>query len=263
MTKVQSGKDSAHIGKDRDYSGKELYVHNLFAAIAHHYDVMNMVMSGGMLRLWQRAFAAQTGLRPGGRALDVAAGTAELSLVMARQVGPSGRVTGIDFSAEMLEVGRDKVGATRSRPGGDRLAPIELVEGDAMALPFAVDTFDCAGSGFALRNVKDIERVVREMTRVVRPGGRVVALELSKPSNPLIREPYYLYFYHIVPLLGWLIDPKTERNLRAYGWLPKSLVPFPTQQGLADIFRRAGLVEVGFRGLTGGIVSVHYGTKPS
>lgn len=250
-------------GNEREYNGKELYVHNLFAAIARHYDVMNIVMSAGMLRFWQRAFAARTGLRPGGRALDVAAGTAELSLVMARQVGPNGRVMGIDFSAEMLEVGRNKVAAARSRSGGDRLAPIELVEGDAMDLPFADDSFDCAGSGFALRNVRDIERVIREMTRVVRPGGRVVTLELSKPTNPLIRKPYYLYFHHIVPLLGWVIDPDTERRLRAYGWLPKSLIPFPTQQGLAEIFRRAGLVEVGFRGLTGGIVSVHYGTKPS
>ncbi|HEY3315638.1 MAG TPA: ubiquinone/menaquinone biosynthesis methyltransferase [Bacillota bacterium] len=241
--------------------GKELYVHNLFAAIAHHYDVMNMVMSAGMLRLWQRAFAARTGLQPGGRALDVCAGTAELSLVMARQVGSGGQVTGIDFSPEMLEVGRAKAQAARAGVSG--LAPIELVEGDALALPFAADRFDCAATGFALRNVKDVPGAVAEMVRVVRPGGRVVSLELSKPLNPFIREPYYLYFYHVVPILGWIIDPKTERRLRAYGWLPKSLIPFPTQDGLADIFRRAGLVDVGYRGLTGGIVSVHWGTKPS
>ncbi|MHB0885921.1 MAG: class I SAM-dependent methyltransferase [Bacillota bacterium] len=248
--------------REQDFSGKERYVHNLFAAIAHHYDVMNLVMSGGMLRLWQRAFAGRTGLQPGERALDVAAGTAELSLILARQAGPSGHVTGIDFSAEMLEVGRDKVAAARARRGGDRMAPIDLVEGNALSLPFADNTFDCAGSGFALRNVKDIPKAISEMARVVKPGGQVITLELSKPSNPLIREPYFLYFNRIVPILGWIIDPKTERTLRAYGWLPKSLIPFPTQMGLADIFRQAGLIDVGFRGLTGGIVSVHYGTKP-
>ncbi len=249
--------------REQDYSGKELYVHNLFAAIAHHYDVMNMVMSAGMLRLWQRAFAGRTGLQPGGRALDVAAGTAELSLVLARQAGPTGQVTGIDFSAEMLEVGREKVDAIRARRGGDRMAPISLVEGNALSLPFADGTFDCAASGFALRNVKDIPKAISEMARVVKPGGRVVVLELSKPSNPLIREPYFLYFNHIVPILGWIIDPKTERKLRAYGWLPKSLIPLPSQKGLADIFRQAGLVDVGFQGLTAGVVSVHYGIKPS
>ncbi len=241
-------------------TGKEVYVRSLFEAIARHYDLMNMIMSGGMLRLWQRAFAARTGLEAGGSALDVCAGTAELSLVMARRVGPAGRVVGIDFSPEMLEVGRAKVrAAARTTPA----APIELIEGDALALPFPDSTFDCAASGFALRNVKDIQQAISEMVRVVRPGGRVVSLELSKPSNPLIRHPYYLYFYHIVPLLGWLIDPRTERRLRAYGWLPKSLIPFPTQDGLAEVFRRAGLVDVGYRGLTGGIVSVHHGTKPT
>jgi len=237
---------------------KERFVKRLFAAIAPRYDLMNVVMSAGCIHLWHRAFRRWTGLRPGDAALDVCTGTGELALVMAEQVGPRGRVVGVDFTPEMLELAREKV---RRRGLDDRVV---LEEGDALALPYRDGTFDAAAMGFALRNVVDIERALAEMARVVRPGGRVLVLELSKPPSPLVRYPYFFYFYRVVPLLGRLVDRGTARTeaMRPYTYLPASLVKFPEQEAVADMFRRVGLDQVRYHGLTGGIVTLHLGVKP-
>lgn len=236
---------------------KETYVRNVFDRIAARYDWMNLVMTGGMLKLWHRVFCRYTGLRSGGRSLDVACGTGDLSLLTAGQVAPTGQVTGIDFSEAMLGVGRARVAAS------PLAGLIDLRWGNALDLAFPDNTFDCATIGFALRNVRDIQRCIGEMARVVRPGGRVVSLEISKPPNPLIRYPFYLYFYNVVPLIDRLVmgrDP--GEKVRPYTYLPHSLTHFPTQRGLRDIFRDAGLVDCGYKGLSGGAVTIHYGTKP-
>lgn len=237
---------------------KARYVKRMFNTIAGHYDALNMVMSAGTLRYWQRCFQEVTGLKPGGHALDVACGTAELSLKMAPQVRPGGKVTGIDFSEEMMAVGRKKVAAS---PYGSM---IHLQFGDAMDIGFPDDTFDAASIGFALRNVADIPKVLSEMTRVVKPGGHVVSLELSKPENPFIRVPYYFYFFRLVPLIDRVagLRKDEQRDLHPYAYLPASLRPFPDRRRLAQMFKDAGLVDVKTRPLTGGLVCLHWGVKP-
>ena len=236
----------------------EAYIQDVFDAIAQHYDRMNLIMTAGMLRYWQRVFRRHTGLAPGGRALDVACGTAELALIMAEQVGPQGRVWGIDLSSEMIRVGRRKV----ERAGlADR---ITLLTGNALALPFDADQFDCVATGFALRNVADIERALAEMARVVKPGGRVLSLELSHPTSAWVRYPYSFYFNRIVPILGrWSESRFRGKGLAPYRWLPHSLRNFPDQERLAEIFRRVGLMDVHYVNLSRGIVCLHIGVKPS
>ena len=237
---------------------KARYVKRMFNTIAGHYDAMNMVMSAGTLRYWQHAFQATTGLKPGGHALDVACGTAELSLKLAAQVRPGGKVTGIDFSEGMMAIGRKKVEAS---PYGSM---ITLQFGDAMNIDFPDDTFDAASIGFALRNVADIPKVLSEMTRVVKPGGRVISLELSKPENAFIRVPYYFYFFRLVPLIDRMVGlgKDEQRDLHPYAYLPASLRPLPGRRQLAQMFKDAGLVDVKTRPLTGGLVCLHWGVKP-
>lgn len=239
---------------------KEAYVRELFDAIAEHYDLMNLVMSLGLLRHWQRVFRAHTGLRPGDQALDVATGTAELALIMAEQVGPQGRVWGVDLAEGMVEVGRRKVARS---PYRDR---ITLQTGNALELPFEDGRFDCVASGFALRNFADLDRALREMARVTRPGGRVVSLEISHPRSPWIRGPFRLWFERVVPVLGRLNERRFAARHRGalppYRWLPESLRSFPDADGLAGRFRRAGLEPVYYVPLTGGVVCVHVGRKP-
>lgn len=238
---------------------KEHYIRHLFDSIAEHYDFMNMVMSLGMLRYWQRVFRTWTNLAPGGQALDVACGTAELALIMAQQVGPTGTVAGVDLSPGMVAVGQRKI---------ERLGMAEritLTVGNALDLPYPDNAFDCAATGFAMRNVADIERAFAEMARVTRPGGRVLCLELSRPPNPIFRVPYGLYFNHIVPWLGRWNERRFARQnptqLLPYTWLPESLKYFPDQEELAAIYRRVGLVAVTYRNLSGGAVCLHIGTK--
>lgn len=232
-------------------TAKEKYVHSVFAAIARRYDLMNTLLSFNRDKYWRRFAVAGTGLAPGGRALDVCCGTGLLSLELARAAGPDGRVTGLDFCREMLDVAAANIAAS---PYG---RSVELVEGNAMALPFPDDSFDCATIGFALRNVPDIAAVLAEMRRVVRPGGTVVSLELAKPGAPVFKQLYYLYFEQILPLLG-----KAGVGVDGpYRWLPESLRRFPHQAEVRDIFRAVGLKEAVYHELTGGIVAVHIGRK--
>lgn len=230
---------------------KEKYVHGVFAAIARRYDTMNTLLSFNRDKYWRRFAVARTGLPPGGAALDVCTGTGRLAIELAKAAGPGGRVVGVDFCREMLDVAVANIAKTPYRPN------IELAHGNAMALPFADDSFDCATIGFALRNVPDIAAVLAEMRRVVRPGGAVVSLELAKPSAPVFKQLYYLYFEQILPLIGKLgagVDGP-------YRWLPESLRRFPHQSVVLDLFRAVGLKNAACHELTGGIVAVHVGSK--
>lgn len=252
---------------------KARYVKQVFGTIADRYDLMNLVMTGGIVRYWQAVFRRQAGLRPGQRALDVACGTGELSLIMARQVAPQGRVIGIDFSPEMLSVGREKISRTRYRD------IIDLRYGDALNLSFDDNSFECVASGFALRNFTDIRRALTEMYRVVKPGGRVVTLELSHPVHKWFLGPYKLYIHHVIPMLGrWAahrMDRTAERvglpakqrgrakslPVPPYVWLPESLSEVPPQGELAQLMRTIGFSEVKYRNLTCGIAALHVGIK--
>lgn len=239
-----------------DPRGKETFVRRLFDGIALRYDLMNMVMTGGVWRWWQRAFRRLNGVRPGDRVLDVGCGTADLCLIMAGQVGETGRVTGVDISPEMLAVGRSKVARSR------HAERVVLLEGNALDLPFPDGSFDVVTSGFVMRNVADLGRALAEMVRVVRPGGRVVIMELSHPRCPLVRLPFSVYFRWVVPLLGWWAARRVPGPVAPYAWLPMSLRSFPDADGLADLMARAGLTGVGYRPLTGGIACLHWGTRP-
>jgi demethylmenaquinone methyltransferase/2-methoxy-6-polyprenyl-1,4-benzoquinol methylase len=238
---------------------RERFVKRLFAAIAPTYDLMNVVMSAGCIYYWHRVFGRHTGLVPGDTALDVCTGTGDLARVLSGQVGPEGKVVGLDFSPEMLAIARRKF------EGSASYRNIVLVEGNALELPYPDASFGAASMGFALRNVSDLPRAIREMARVVRPGGRVLTLELSKPPSRLVRVPYFFYFYRIVPILGRVVNRRAGRtgSIRPYTYLPASLVKFPDQQAVARLFEEAGLTDVTYYGLNGGIVTLHVGTKPA
>lgn len=227
---------------------KAKFVQSLFARIAARYDLMNRVISLGRDRGWRRVTVDSARPVPGGRAIDVAAGTGDLAIELARQ---SGQVAAVDFTIEMLAVGRRKVAG---RPERDQ---IRFVGGDALALPFEDDSFDCATSGFAMRNVADIEGAFREMRRVVRPGGWIACLELTRPSSEWFRRLYSLYFYRLVPLAGRLLtgDPI------AYTYLPNSLTYFLTADQLKSTMEAAGLVNVAYRRVNFGTIAIHVGQK--
>lgn len=222
----------------------------MFAAIAGKYDLLNTLLSFGRDQAWRRFAVSRAALRPGGLAVDVAAGTAELTRQLARRNG-GGYVVGVDFSPEMLAVGRAKLLASKDGKN------VELVLGDGYHLPFSDATFDCATIAFALRNVADLPGLFREMGRVVKPGGRVVSLELTRPPSRLVRTVYYLYLLRIAPFVGGLISGQRG----AYKYLPESIVRFPPPEKVKEIMEGAGLCQVTIHCLTLGAAVVHVGVK--
>lgn len=230
---------------------KAAYVETMFDTIAPRYDLMNRVMTFGMDRRWRNYVVAQAAPPIGGSALDVATGTGDIAVALARRVGPRGQVIATDFSRGMMRPGPGK--AARAGVGGI----VRFMAADALDLPFPDNTFDCVTTGFAMRNVTDIERAFREMRRVTKPGGRVVCLEVAKPGLPPIRFLHQSYFNHIVPLLGRIITGNGE----AYRYLPESARTFPPPPALTAIMERAGLRDVHFRSLSLGAVAVHTGTN--
>ncbi|GIP37474.1 demethylmenaquinone methyltransferase [Paenibacillus sp. J31TS4] len=230
---------------------KEEFVHSVFESIAPKYDLMNDILSFRQHKVWRRFTMKKMNVAPGSQAIDLCCGTCDWTVALAEASG-TGRVVGLDFSQHMLDYGAAKI----EKLGMDK--QISLVQGNAMSLPYEDNTFDYATIGFALRNVPDLEQVLREMRRVVKPGGMVVSLELSKPTWEPFKSLYYFYFRHLLPLLGKLIAKRYEQ----YKWLPESLVHFPDHKQLADIFRSTGLTDVQAYPLTGGIAALHIGLKP-
>lgn len=230
---------------------KEQFVHSVFESIAPKYDLMNDILSFRRHKAWRQFTMKKMNVKPGSSALDLCCGTCDWTISLAQASG-TGPIQGLDFSQNMLDVGADKL----KRLGLDK--QVGLVRGNAMALPYEDNTFDYATIGFALRNVPDLVKVIEEMQRVVKPGGLVVSLELSKPTWQPFKGIYYFYFRRVLPLLGKLIAKRYEQ----YKWLPESLIHFPDHQQLAEIFRRTGLTEVKAYPLTGGIAALHIGVKP-
>ncbi len=225
-------------------------VRAVFDSVANRYDIMNDLMSLGVHRLWKRFVLSQTGLRPGGQALDVAGGTGDLSIGMAKQVGASGRVVLSDINAAMLANGRDHL--LNAGIAGN----VEFVLANAEALPFADNRFDCITIGFGLRNVTDKMAALRSMVRVLKPGGQLLILEFSKPIAPLVPL-YDAYSFGILPLLGKLVANDAD----SYRYLAKSIRMVPDQESLAQLMRDAGFDGVRYHNLSGGIVAVHRGYK--
>jgi demethylmenaquinone methyltransferase/2-methoxy-6-polyprenyl-1,4-benzoquinol methylase len=221
----------------------------MFDRIAKVYDLLNTVMTAGLHHRWRERAADLARVGPGSCVLDVATGTGDLAIELARRVAPGGEVVGSDFSEAMLARAR-----TKPKPAG---AELRFEWGDALELPFADGTFDAATVGFGARNFSDLARGLEEMARVVRPGGRVVVLEFTSPTRAPLSLFYSLWFDRVVPLLGRLAgDPD------AYSYLPNSVKRFPAPAGLAAELERAGLRGIGYLLTAGGIVVIHFGTVP-
>lgn len=225
---------------------KAAYVQRMFGEIARRYDRMNRLMTFGQDVRWRRMLVHAAALPPGGRLLDIAAGTGDIALEALRQV-PGARVVAADFSLPMMEVGRQK-------PRGQLLA---WVGADALRLPFPDDTFDAVVSGFLLRNVTDVAAALAEQRRVVRPGGHVVSLETSPPPNTPLRPLIQFHLQRVIPLLGRLVSGSGY----AYQYLPQSSVAFMEPEALAELFRSVGLRRVRYRRLMFGTVAIHIGVK--
>jgi len=238
-------------GTPRSGTLSEPQVRAMFDRIAGFYDLMNSVMTIGMHHRWRMRAADLAALAPGGSALDVACGTGDLAIELARRVGPRGEVIGSDFSEEML--GRARVKAAAGVQGG---GDISWEWGNALELPYASGRFHAATVGFGARNFSDLDRGLAEMARVVRPGGHVVVLEITTPRKPPLSTFYSVWFDRVVPLIGRLTGEE-----EAYTYLPNSVRRFPGPEGLAASMQRAGLGDIRWIVTAGGIIALHVGTK--
>lgn len=231
---------------------EEPQVRAMFDRIARVYDRMNSVMTAGLHHKWRRRAVDLAAVAPGDAVLDVACGTGDLSLELARRVGPGGSVVGSDFSEQMLVLAREK-GA--KAPAG--AAPIRFEWANALELPYDDGQFAAATVGFGARNFSDLEQGLREMRRVVRPGGKVVVLEITTPTRPPLSTFYRVWFDRIVPALG-----RFAGDSDAYTYLPSSVRRFPGPQELAATLERAGLTNIRYVLTAGGIIATHVGEVP-
>jgi len=230
---------------------KAKHVRAVFDSVAGKYDLMNDLMSVGVHRLWKRYALSQTGLRPGQSALDVAGGTGDLAAGMAQQVGERGLVVLSDINAAMLEVGRNRLldrGLMRN---------VRFSLANAECLPFEDQSFDCVTIGFGLRNVTDKPAALASMRRVLRPGGRLLVLEFSKPVLPGLKPVYDVYSFSVLPWLGRRVAGDSD----SYQYLAESIRRFPDQETLKSMMETAGLEDCRYHNLSGGIVALHKGFR--
>lgn len=226
-------------------------VAQVFHSVAARYDVMNDLMSFGVHRLWKRLTLERAGVRPGHHVLDIAGGTGDLALKFSRLVGPRGRVVLADINASMLRVGRDKL---LDNGVGDN---VEYVQANAEALPFADNSFDCITIAFGLRNVTDKDAALRSMARVLKPGGRLLVLEFSKPASAALSRLYDEYSFRVLPRMGEWVAQDGE----SYRYLAESIRMHPDQETLKAMMENAGLERVEYTNMTGGVVALHRGIK--
>ncbi len=226
-------------------------VRGVFDSVAARYDLMNDLMSGGVHRLWKQFALSQTGLRPGQRALDVAGGTGDLTIGLARQVGERGLVVLTDINASMLARGRDRL------IDAGLVGNVQYAQANAERLPFADGTFDCITIGFGLRNVTDKPAALASMRRALRPGGQLLVLEFSHPTAPGLKTLYDAYSFRVLPVLGKLV----AGDEASYRYLAESIRMHPDQETLLAMMQAAGLEGCRYHNLSGGIVAVHRGYR--
>ncbi|MBA1241248.1 MULTISPECIES: bifunctional demethylmenaquinone methyltransferase/2-methoxy-6-polyprenyl-1,4-benzoquinol methylase UbiE [Pseudomonas] len=233
-------------------SQKAKKVAEVFHSVAAKYDVMNDLLSGGMHRLWKRFTIELSGVRMGNRVLDIAGGTGDLTRKFSQLVGPTGEVVLADINASMLKVGRDRL--LDLGVAGN----VQFVQADAEKLPFPDNHFDCVTIAFGLRNVTHKEDALRSMLRVLKPGGRLLVLEFSKPTSKVMSKAYDAYSFAFMPLMGKLIANDAE----SYRYLAESIRMHPDQETLKAMMVDAGFDRVTYHNMTSGIVALHRGIKP-
>ena len=244
---------TSHFGdKTVNVEEKADKVAEVFHSVAAKYDLMNDLMSGGVHRLWKRVTIEMSGVRRGNKVLDIAGGTGDLTAKFSRIVGPEGTVVLADINDSMLKVGRDRL--------MDRgvVNNVTFSQADAQYLPFPDNTFDVITIAFGLRNVTDKDLALRSMLRVLKPGGRLLVLEFSKPGNPLLSKVYDTYSFSILPKLGKLFADDGD----SYQYLAESIRMHPDQQTLQTMMDDAGFANTDFHNMTGGVVALHRGVKP-
>ncbi|UCE75695.1 MAG: bifunctional demethylmenaquinone methyltransferase/2-methoxy-6-polyprenyl-1,4-benzoquinol methylase UbiE [Gammaproteobacteria bacterium] len=243
---------TTHFGFEQvPWDEKRRRVARVFDSVASNYDLMNDAMSLGVHRLWKRFAVEQTGARPGQRILDLAGGTGDLAARLARLVGPGGEVVIGDINPSMLQVGRERL--------LDRgiAANVRFVQVNAESLPFPDHSFDCITIAFGLRNVTDKQKALESMFRTLKPGGRLLVLEFSKPSLPGLAPLYDLYSFRVLPVMGRLI----ARDADSYRYLAESIRMHPDQDTLKGMMEQAGFEDCDYFNLSGGIVAVHRGFR--
>jgi demethylmenaquinone methyltransferase/2-methoxy-6-polyprenyl-1,4-benzoquinol methylase len=234
----------------RQNEERRLYVRDMFAAIAPRYDFLNSVLSFRLHHTWRRHAVRLARLQPGDIVLDVCAGTGDFAFELARAVGETGRVYAVDFCEPMLQVGKRKAQRQKNRT-------ISWILADALALPFRNDTFDAVTIGFGVRNLIDKPAAFREMMRVLKPGGRIICLELNRPRSRLIKPFYDFYTLRLLPKIGGLFSKQD-----AYTYLPNSIQHFVEREQLACYLSEAGFQSVRYHDLSLGVVCIHQGVKP-
>lgn len=248
--------EKTHFGfQNIPLSEKTEKVSAVFQSVSRRYDIMNDCMSFGLHRLWKQIALQYTEVREGELILDLAGGTGDITALLAKKTGPKGRVLLADLTYPMIEVGRQKL-------IDNGLLNIDYIQANAENLPFLSDSFDKITMGFGLRNVAQKEKALVSMTRVLKPGGKLIILEFSKPHNTLpfasvFHKLYDLYSFHILPKMGELI----AQDRHSYQYLAESIRMHPSQEALLGMMNEAGLQQTGYQNLFGGIVAIHYGTK--
>ena len=249
----EAGDNTTHFGfqsvKVEEKAGK---VADVFHSVAAKYDIMNDLMSFGVHRIWKRLTIESSGVRPGHRVLDIAGGTGDLTMQFSKRVGEQGQVVLADINASMLSVGRDRL---LDRGYGSN---IEFVQANAECLPFPDNYFNVVSIAFGLRNVTHKEKAIASMLRVLKPGGRLLILEFSKPASPLLSEAYDKYSFTALPMMGRLITNDSE----SYKYLAESIRMHPDQETLKQMMDDAGFVNTRYQNMTGGIVALHTGIEP-